>query len=312
MGSLLIVTSCAFVFFCFTIEKNQLASTRKRHVMLLILLPEFITVTLILLTPWTGWIFSLSEADTLIHGPAYPVMLFSSSMYLVVVVVLAIHNITTAHTISKKRYSAALLLSVLIIILFVILDDLLLKASILPAAVFAVIIVIFINMQESHINSDALTGMNNRRKADEYLSGQLSFVTDDNPLYLFMCDLNGFKSINDVYGHLEGDEALIISGNTLKRTISHYSGFAARFGGDEFLLSIRPSKGVPLDPEALIGAVNQELGEQAKAKNKPYSLSMTIGYAVCADRNEALNSCIGRADQMLYQRKRELPPSARR
>ena len=148
---------------------------------------------------------------------------------------------------------------------------------------------------------DALTGMNNRRKADEYLSEKLSNVSESEPLYLYMGDMNNFKTINDTYGHTEGDEALILCSHVLKSVIGRYNGFAARFGGDEFLMVCYPDKSGQTDPDSLVRDVDSLL--EAESADKPYRLSMSIGYTLCANPKESLSVCIKRADEMLYQRK---------
>ncbi len=303
MCSLSCVCLCAFVFFRFTMEKIRFRPMQNKVVRLLSLLPELLSLALILLTPWTHWAFSLDEENTLVHGPAYLVMLLSSSLYLLAVAVIAGYYVAKSRATAQRRANSALLASVLIIILFIVLDGHLPTASILPVAIFAVIVVIFITMQESNINSDALTGMNNRRKAEEYLTSKLYTVSEEYPLFLYMCDLNGFKSINDVYGHAEGDEALLLAANVLKQCAARCNGFTSRFGGDEFLISWQPGRDDSANPEELIKEVGRLLREQAEAAKKPYSLSVSIGYARCSDRGEPLISCIKRADEMLYYRK---------
>ena len=308
MGSLCAVTGCAFMFFLFTTEKIQFPLTAKPYAKLICPIPAILSIVLIVLSPVTGWIYSLSEKNLLIHGPLYVVMLLSTSLYLIAVVLIAGYHMFTAKTASRRHSSRALFFSVMMIIIFVILDDLLYKASILPVAIFAVILVIFINMQESNINSDALTGMNNRRKAMDFLTDRLVNVSEEHPLFLYIGDLNSFKSINDIYGHAEGDAALIICSNVLKQAISRYDGFAARYGGDEFLLSWEPDRKASkeeADPEQLIKQIKEALAEQARELKKPYALSMCMGYAVCTDKNEPLGAYIREADAMLYKRKTE-------
>ncbi len=181
-------------------------------------------------------------------------------------------------------------------------DSFLKKASILPGAIFSVISGIFITMQVANINSDALTGMNNRSKAEEYLSDRIKNVSEKKPIYLYMGDLNKFKKINDTYGHAVGDEALILCSRAIKQTIERYGGFAARYGGDEFLISWQPDKDTQTDPDALTEDVNALL--QELSSDKPYKLAMTMGHVCCTNPKEPLISYIRQADSMLYQRKR--------
>lgn len=304
--SLWSVINCATSFFLFVTEKRKLRFFQTPAGRLIRQIPAFISTVLIVLNPWTGLVFTLSPEGYFVHEVLYLPTLVLAGLYLIAVSAVGAVNAVRAQTTFQRNANAALCGSVLLIILFIVLDGFMSKASILPAAVFAVIVVIFILMQESNINSDALTGMNNRRKADEYLAERLTHVSAADPLYLYIGDLNGFKKINDTYGHMEGDEALVRCSLALKRTIGQYNGFAARFGGDEFLMTWQPGRtGDPdADPEALIRDLAAQLDEVSEGK--PYRLAMTVGYAVCRDPGVAPGDYIRKADAMLYERKTRL------
>ena len=300
--SLWSVTNCATSFFLLVVEKRMLKIFLTPSGLLIRQLPAFITTVMIVLNPWTRLVFTLSEEGYFIHEVWYLPTLALSALYLLAVTVTAAASAVRTRTAFRRQADAALFGSAMLIILYVLADGFLQKASILPSAVFAVIVVIFIIMQESNINSDALTGMNNRRKADEYLSEQLTHVSAAQPLYLYIGDLNGFKKINDTYGHVEGDKALIRCSLALKRTIAHFNGFAARFGGDEFLMTWQPDGEAEADPEALIRDLTGLLAE--RSEDLPYELAMTVGYAVCRDPRVPMNDYIRQADAMLYERKK--------
>lgn len=306
--SLCSVVWSSYTFFHYTAEKTVFFALRTRLGRVLCRLPALVTTALIVASPWTRWVYSFSDSNQMIHESLYPAMLVLASLYLLAVMAIAAWKLTMARTTAERQSSLSLLVSVMIIVVFVILDNMFDHASILPVAVHAVILVIFISMQESNINSDALTGMNNRRKADEYLTGRLLEVSRENPLYLFMGDLDGFKGINDVHGHIEGDEALILCSQALKQVAARSNAFVARFGGDEFLISCQPGRGAAFDPEALIRSVNTLLEQKTLAMNKPYALTMSIGYTRCENREETLSACIHRADEALYQRKAARKP----
>ena len=300
--SLWTVTNCATSYFLFVVERLQLTPLQTGVGLWLRWLPAAFTTLMIFTTSWTGLVFRLSDEGYFVHGPMYLPTLAVASLYLLIVAVVACANILRKKTRFLRKANATLLMSVLIIIVFILADGFLSKASILPAAIFAVIVGIFITMQEANINSDALTGMNNRRKAEEFLTDRVRNVSEKKPLYLYMGDLNSFKKINDTYGHAVGDEALVLCSQALKRTIGQYGGFAARYGGDEFLLSWQPDKDKSSDPESLIRDVNTFL--QTLSKDKPYQLVMTMGYALCTDAKEPLITYIRQADEMLYRRKK--------
>ena len=86
-------------------------------------------------------------------------------------------------------------------------------------------------------NSDGLTGLANRR----FFSTALQDVFDDNQktdgeTWLAMLDLDGFKQVNDQYGHDAGDDVLISVANRLNKAFAETESVAARFGGDEFAI----------------------------------------------------------------------------
>ena len=302
--SLWSVINCATSFFLFVIERKSVGffQTPAGHVLRLV--PAGIATVMIALNPWTGLVFTLNEEGYFVHELLYLPTIVVASLYLVAVAAVGAVNAMRARTTFMRRVNTALCGSVLLIMLYIVLDGFMSKASILPAAVFAVIVVIFILMQESSINSDALTGMNNRRKADEYLSERLTRISASDPLYLYIGDLNGFKKINDTYGHVEGDRALVRCSLALKQTIGRYNGFAARFGGDEFLMTRQPDGEAEADPEALIRDLTGLLAE--RSEDLPYELAMTVGYAVCRDPRVPMNDYIRQADAMLYERKARL------
>jgi diguanylate cyclase (GGDEF)-like protein len=295
------VTNCATSFFLFVVEKLDVHYLQNRSGKWIRQIPAFITTVLIATSPLTGLVTQLSEEGYFVHGPIYLPTVALSSLYLVYIAALALSRMLKNKTSFQRRAHGALLVSVLIIILFIVADGFFAKASILPAAIFAVILVIFVTLQQSNINSDALTGMNNRRRAEAYLSDRLTAVSGEDPLILYIGDLDSFKKINDTYGHIQGDEALIIASRALMEVAAKYDAFAARFGGDEFLFAWRPGKDNGADPEGLMEEVNALMAEYAAGK--PFKIHMTSGFVTCTNPKIPLTTCIERADEMLYRNK---------
>src|SRR5205814_1074128 len=88
-------------------------------------------------------------------------------------------------------------------------------------------------------NTDALTGLYNRRRLTADLNAGLRRATAGDPLLLILCDLNGFKVYNDTFGHPAGDALLTRLGGTLVAAL-HGRASAYRIGGDEFCVLARP------------------------------------------------------------------------
>ena len=116
-----------------------------------------------------------------------------------------------------------------------------------------------------------------------------------------MIDINDFKRINDQYGHLEGDAALILLAEILKQVASRFKGLISRFGGDEFFVVLEARDDEEVD------RFRQELLDAVDAFNassgKPYELTISMGLAYY-DPALTIPDLIGAADQALYRNKR--------
>ena len=97
-------------------------------------------------------------------------------------------------------------------------------------------LLLYIIYQEQLISTDPLTGLNNRNRFETYMLSLFSNVDQAEDVYLLMMDADGFKQINDRYGHVEGDHALQVVATALKDVCSASGGFIARYGGDEFVV----------------------------------------------------------------------------
>jgi two-component system chemotaxis family response regulator WspR len=84
-------------------------------------------------------------------------------------------------------------------------------------------------------NSDGLTGLSNRRRLDDYVSAEWRrAMRDGATLGFLMIDVDNFKSYNDTYGHVAGDDVLKLIARTIESSLSRPGDLAARFGGEEF------------------------------------------------------------------------------
>ena len=116
-----------------------------------------------------------------------------------------------------------------------------------------------------------------------------------------MIDVDYFKSINDNFGHLEGDEALIRVANALKQgcTSCRKRPYIARYGGDEFIIITELSEEETLELCSSIKNKLKELNDNAGVR---YSLNLSIGCAAWKSGMTA-NDLINTADFNLYKKK---------
>lgn len=101
------------------------------------------------------------------------------------------------------------------------------------------------DMLESLSTLDGLTGIHNRRSFEERVNHEWKrAVRDRNIMSLIMIDIDNFKSFNDTYGHLEGDDILRMVSRSLASCIRRPADYIARYGGEEFVC-ILPNTDMP-------------------------------------------------------------------
>ncbi|TYT75901.1 GGDEF domain-containing protein [Desulfobotulus mexicanus] len=151
-------------------------------------------------------------------------------------------------------------------------------------------------------NKDALTGLATREIFMER-GGQLIHHAKRHKtcLAIIFMDLNGFKPVNDTYGHKAGDIVLKVISERLLATIRK-TDTLARFGGDEFILGLSDLKAgihASLGVRRLMKAVNEPIDIGAQM----VSVSGSFGISVYPDDNNDLKTLIRYADEAMYQAK---------
>ncbi|MFQ1814916.1 sensor domain-containing diguanylate cyclase [Aeromonas veronii] len=151
---------------------------------------------------------------------------------------------------------------------------------------------------------DELTLISNRRGFVMLAEKSLSLASRlQMPLALLYLDLNGFKGINDRWGHAEGDRALIAFATLLKQAFRGADVFA-RMGGDEFAVLL-PNV-VEAQAQLAYERFNAILAEHNQHSGCGYALTCSTGI-VCYDGHGcvSLAELLTRADELMYQRKRD-------
>jgi diguanylate cyclase (GGDEF)-like protein len=154
-------------------------------------------------------------------------------------------------------------------------------------------------LAEMHALSDPLTGLPNRRLADETLKRMSSFAGRSKAsLAAVMIDIDHFKQLNDRHGHESGDNALALVAHIIRSTIRD-SDFAARFGGEEFLVLL-PDTG---RADALVVAekLRSEIGHAELTGIA--AISASLGVAVMPTDATTADGLLRNSDRALYAAK---------
>jgi two-component system, cell cycle response regulator len=157
-------------------------------------------------------------------------------------------------------------------------------------------------LQELSIR-DGLTGLVNYREFHRQLSEEADrFRRYGHPFSLLMLDIDHFKSVNDTYGHLAGDEALRVLADLIRREVRPVD-LVARYGGEEFVMVLPETTA----PGAMV--VAERLRQRVAAHAIPLpaghtlSLTVSVGVATYPDDTDSLQHLISVADQALYAAK---------
>lgn len=144
---------------------------------------------------------------------------------------------------------------------------------------------------------DPLTGANNRRAILEYLEGTLCEKRDGGP-WLALLDLDGFKHINDTYGHAAGDSVLMAVAARIG-SAGNVEAFG-RLGGDEFAILISGNYNLAT-AEGILKRLNHAIRQPIEIHNYQLTVACSIGLYRCTGAR--VGECLERADAALYKAK---------
>lgn len=162
-----------------------------------------------------------------------------------------------------------------------------------------------VNMQRSLRNlivKDSLTDLYNRRYCNQNLKNlSEQYIKTGEPYILAIADIDFFKKVNDTYGHTAGDEVLVSVAQIMKKSMAG-KGFAARWGGEEFLLVYT---GCDMETtltylEMLVEAIREmcvEYGDKV--------IKITISIGVATGNGDSVDKVLCTADNRLYHAKKE-------
>ncbi len=146
---------------------------------------------------------------------------------------------------------------------------------------------------------DSLTGLLNRAEIERRLAAKLSNGSPTTELIVALLDIDHFKTVNDGYGHLGGDDVLRAMGRLVRKAV-RVGEYAGRYGGEEILLVLDDTDGCAA--ERVLDLHHAVRGESFSAAGKELRVTCSVGLA-WAVRGDDWESLIGRADQALYEAK---------
>lgn len=252
-----------------------------------------ISIILLVINIFYPLVFSVSDGRYQ-RGCAYIIFLIFAAFYILDSLYLYVKRV-------KKNGSLKLFpvhIFLIPVILGVVIQAFFVEIAITWTSIAISVAGIMTALKNEIIFTDCLTGLYNRvyleflhkracNKKDCWVSG-------------IMIDLNGFKQINDNYGHAEGDRALCIVADLLRKSFSEY-GVAIRFAGDEFVIMLNTTDDQLI--QKIIKSAKKDFVTENEKNDKPYQLSASMGYAIINLSNESIDDFMNRIDEQMYQDK---------
>ncbi len=269
----LLFPAAGFLAMIYAIYMEKIIKTVKRRFrywLFLYTIPLIIITGLCVASEFTHWFFTFDDEGYFHQGRFFYIPIIISFGY---VITALFRVISQRKNMNIREYSDLVAMPVPMIVTGTLQSFFPEFPILLPGCVLTLFLVFSI-IQDRRLSFDHLTGAYNRQKLDEYLELMSGNSTASGKNFAAMlADVNKFKFINDTYGHLQGDLALIEVVKTIRSGIRNID-FLARYAGDEFVVIFPDCNEQQLN--SIISRINQNFSLIA-AKNTKYKLSISIG-----------------------------------
>lgn len=252
-----------------------------------------ISIVLLVINIFYPLVFSVSDGRYQ-RGFAYIIFLIFAAFYILDSLYLYVKRV-------KKNGSLKLFpvhIFLIPVILGVVIQTFFVEIAITWTSIAISVAGIMTALKNEIIFTDCLTGLYNR----EYLKFLHKRACNKKDCWVsgIMIDLNGFKQINDNYGHAEGDLALCIVADLLLKSFSEY-GVVTRYAGDEFVIMLNTTDDQLI--QKIIKSAKKNFVTENEKNDKLYQLSASMGYAITNLSNETIDDFMNRIDEQMYQDK---------
>ncbi len=160
-----------------------------------------------------------------------------------------------------------------------------------------------ISFLQKELFSDTLTKAYNRKWLNDYYLKDEKFL--ENGKFVFL-DLNKFKTINDTYGHLLGDQVLKYLVNSLKRELNYPSVHIIRYAGDEFIILFGKDIIEEINVEDKMKEIQIKISKQKLKSAKIDNLQFSFSYGLVEyKKDENITDILTKADELMYENKQK-------
>lgn len=292
----LLAPTIAYLFCRFInlwINKTNIISIRFRYILEI---PLFINTILMLINLKFDIIFKIDSMNNYIRGGLFSFGFVISIIYFIYSFVLLSKNRIKVPQELFKFLNIIYLFPLVMSTVQILFPNILFIWS---SATISLVLT-YIVLQQEMLELDALTGAYNREFFNRNLNKMLFHRTDTYKTGAINIDLNDFKSINDKFGHAEGDIALINVVKLLQEIFMENS-FIIRMGGDEFMVILNKTNKTHI--ETMVNIMIETFDKFNSSSDNGYNLDLSFGYGLFEDLYTSTEVFLADIDLLMYKNK---------
>lgn len=249
-----------------------------RKYIILFCLPVIIFMIYFIITLPEETIFTINEENYYQREEYYFIHPALNVLYVIASGIEILWIRSRTKVIEKRKLCLTMLSFLVFPMIGIVLQTLFFGTDFVIPSLSASMLMLYLNLQQANVSTDMLTHLNNRKRLDEYLERiSASENAGQGPLYVIQFDIDHFKSVNDWFGHMEGDRVLRYAASQMKEQFGDTRAFLARHGGDEF--SIIWNCESEEEVQKRLSQLQTAIGAKTIGSgSKQMRLSLSIGY----------------------------------
>ncbi|WP_029230898.1 GGDEF domain-containing protein [Butyrivibrio sp. VCB2006] len=285
------------------IQKNKAIESNATKLILSI--PVWLSTILCVTAYRTGLAYYVDENGALVGGRLYVILIIVPFGYMIAASVKAFGRAFNKDKYAERNLYFMIGFFPIAPIVLGIAQAAYWRAPFLCYGAVAAVFYVYTSIQDNLISLDPLTQVNNRNQMYKYLTQKMKNPDPGLSLFLLIIDVDKFKGINDTYGHIEGDNALVMIADAIKSACQGPRNrfFVSRYGGDEFV--VVAEMGYRAEATWLAEQIRTNVRKISGEHSLSYPLNVSVGIAQY-DFSEpvSIQSFIARADSDLYKQKK--------
>lgn len=268
----------------------------KKSISQITAIPYLLYLILIFINCFTDILFSINSNNQYQREDGFWLIVILNMTYILASVVVIILAITRNR--GFRSEGKHILLGMLLVALGIVLQLYFWEDSFILLTFLLFMLIVFLRFQNLEMLVDPLTGLGNRRRMQLYIDKLSRKRKGEFSAIVF--DIDDFKDINDLYGHIYGDRVLIVISKILEKSAGNKKITCIRYGGDEFIV-ITPKEEV----NEFIAKFKKLLSEFNDHKEFPSKIDVSIGVSEFTVNSEInMEYIINTADKLIYEKKK--------